>query len=146
MLLAAGLEGQTHWMHVNQALGWRVDTGRSALALALGCSAGWLEAPTKWWEPHRLTARGWDMLSRVLNHRREDGETFPFEIPGKDQLTRGNLAGWLAIECQEELWACFGNAKPSSAMAEPGELDDDLDLDALYEGIRRRRILGDEEE
>ena len=146
MLFAAGLEGQTHWMHVNQALGWRVDTGRSALALALGCSAGWFDAPEKWWEPHRLTAQGWDTLWEALNHRREDGETFPFEVPVKNQLTCGGLAGWLANESCEELWACFGDLKLSSAMLEAGESDDDLDLDALYEGIRRRQILGDEEE
>ena len=55
---AASIFGYVNWMYLNQALGWRIETTRVGLVLALLVRIGGLKPTGAWNEPHILTKRG----------------------------------------------------------------------------------------
>ena len=148
VLLAASLEGKTHWMHSNQALGWRVDTGRSALALALASLAGWLKPPATWWGTHELTPAGCQVVNEVIGFRKRTGSTFPLTESILEMRPGLQLTGWLLAEDPDALFGCLDRGNRALEMRGEQSLSDreeELDIDALYEQLKRKDIFSEEE-
>ena len=57
-LAAASIFGYVNWMYLNQALGWRIETTRVGLVLALLVRIGALKPTGAWSGPHILTKCG----------------------------------------------------------------------------------------
>jgi hypothetical protein len=57
-LAAASVFGFVNWMYLNQALGWRVETTRVGLVLAVLIKIGALKPTGDWNDPHMLTKLG----------------------------------------------------------------------------------------
>ena len=148
VLLAASLEGKTHWMHSNQALGWRVDTGRSALALALASLAGWLKPPANWWETHELTPAGCQVVNEIIRFRKRTGGTLTLTESILEMRPSLQLTGWLLTEDPDALFGCLNCGNRTFELYGEQNLSDsgeELDIDALYEQLRRKDIFSEEE-
>ena len=65
-LAAASVFGYVNWMYLNQALGWRIETTRVGLVLALLVRIGGLKPTGAWHEPHILTKRGREISRSIF--------------------------------------------------------------------------------
>lgn len=66
-LAAATVYGFVNWMFLNQSLGWRVETTRVGLVLAILVRIGALKPTGAWSEPHLLTKRGREIGRSLLS-------------------------------------------------------------------------------
>ena len=69
VLAAASVYGYTSWMHANLAVGWRLETTRIAVALAVLVHAGALNPSDNWYELHNITDSGKELFSLLHNYR-----------------------------------------------------------------------------
>lgn len=65
-LAVARVFGQTNWMQMNQGLGWRIETTRVVLVLALLVHAGALSPIGDWYQAHQITLRGQKLFREMV--------------------------------------------------------------------------------
>ena len=68
-LLIFAIEGYSHWMHVNQGLGWRIESQRVVLVLYFLVEAGLIEPIGNWDGRHEMTTLGWSECRRFVSRR-----------------------------------------------------------------------------
>lgn len=78
-LAAASIYGSVNWMFLNQALGWRVETSRVAVILAVLIRSGVFCPTRRWTNCHRFTERGKE-LARTLLSRSFLDEDLPTDV------------------------------------------------------------------
>lgn len=123
-LCAASICGDTNWMHVNQALGWRIETRRVATVLALLVQLGALHPTGEWTERHSLTTSGKELLKLMLSS--SDAKELVL-IPDRN----ANL-GWTG---KWEFQQLLSRVTDSDNVSGP-TLDND-EIDDLYEFLLR---------
>lgn len=131
-LCAASICGDTNWMHVNQALGWRIETRRVATVLALLLQLGALHPVGGWTERHRLTISGIELLKTMLS---SSGTKDMVLLPDRD-----TELWWTAKwEFQELLSRVKDSDHVSEATLDTNIADSD-EIDDLYESLLRESV------
>ncbi len=143
-LVAASIMGKTNWMHLNQALGWRIETTRTVVVLGTLIHAGCLRPEGKWYETHFLTQHGRHVLTKMLEARVADMSIDPSLIDPNS--APGSEVGWASEYSAEELISKLAKNEDRESGAE--NASDGDELDALYDSILRQSIAGihDDEE
>ena len=128
-LCAASVCGSTNWMHVNQALGWRIETRRVATVLALLIHLGALYPTGSWTERHSLTVRGTELLKLMLS-----------SLSANELVLQPDSDAELGWAAKWDFAELLSRVTDSVRAVEP-DLDtvavDDDEIDDLYESILR---------
>ncbi len=138
---AASIFGYVNWMYLNQALGWRIETTRVGLVLALLVRIGGLKPTGAWNEPHILTKRGREIsrsiFGRSILSSGEDRNTLVDLL--EEPVGHGNEFGWAEELDFDQL---LNQITDMSGQQEDGPDvvgEEDSAIEAGYEGF-----MGDE--
>lgn len=137
-LVISSIKGTTNWMHINQGLGWRIQTTRVALVLAILIHIGALRPAGKWFENHILTDIGKSFLKKLslirlnqkeIKHILE--EAYVCNIPALD-------LGWAKefsfIQLEEKI------VYVKNEMSSTIEPEEGVDLDSFYRTSQKYKI------
>ena len=150
-LAAASVFGVVNWMYLNQALGWRIETSRVAVVMAVLIRIGALKPIGAWNESHVLTERGRQIARSIL------GRSAIFSPdPAKNMLdwleefneSEGEW-GWAGVFRFDELVLQIAEVGGCPENESDGLVEDDSgdDLKVAYEGFMGdalRELIGDE--
>ncbi|MET0002058.1 MAG: sigma factor-like helix-turn-helix DNA-binding protein [Candidatus Thiodiazotropha sp.] len=142
-LATAAVEGATNWMHLNQGLGWRIETKRVELIIALLVHAGILRPEGQWFEKHTLTDWGRKLFEELHLYRWKETGTNEF-ISMIRSGTHGDIdLGWAEKYPLEDLWEKISDAEEAEmGLVVSAEVDDfgDLELDDVLSSVSRSHI------
>jgi hypothetical protein len=142
-LAASSVSGCVNWMYLNQALGWRIETTRVGLVLAVLIWIGALKPTGAWTQSHVLTRRGRDMFLSIChrpNLLTPDARKVMMDFL-EDRIEAKAEAGWAAeYEFDQLLNQITGisNDQPDGADALDQE---ENDIAAAYEGVMADELL-----
>lgn len=142
-LLATSINGTTNWMHLNQALGWRVESTRVGLLLAILVHCGALAPSGDWFRPHAITDSGIRLLFELRNDDVSNPSVELIRAEMEAATVAGFETGWATRFTGDELLEKIRSQELVRAEGEAAEDDGDgveMDLDAAYEMIMRQEL------
>jgi len=141
-LAAASVFRYVNWMYLNQALGWRVETTRVALILAVLVRIGALKPIGAWSEPHMLTKTG-RRISRAIFGRagfsmEESRKTIKDFLD--ESVETGTASGWAAGYGFDQLLSQITDAsdQPDHVPSSLGE--EEFDIEFAYDGLMGEQL------
>lgn len=116
--------------YANAGMGWRIDTGRTWVPLALLTAAGMLNPKGAWFATHELSTAGEVLLARCRAHADVNA------LLAAELLPSLQPRGWVS----EHLLAVAKESCAWDASAPIDEPMDDLSIDAILERSRKQSI------
>lgn len=147
-LVAADISGSTSWVHLNQALGWRIETTRVAVILAVLIHLGALEPPDDWYRTHILTDRGRALLEQAVARRGSINDMAPKLLSQKhnaEECLDKSKLGWAKIFSIDELSQLIIEKPSDDVCSEPplsnadGDLNEE-ELESMFAALEKKRL------
>ena len=136
-LAAASVFGYVNWMYLNQGLGWRVETSRVAVVMAVLVRIGALKPIGQWSEPHILTKRGREIAKLIIGRSivppAEPRMTIMDCLEECDEANRE--FGWARSYCWDQLVLQITDCSGDLAHDFDTSGEENLDIEAAYEGF-----------
>jgi len=139
VLAAAEISGVSNWMQANQALGWRVETRRVALLLAILVHIGALQADNQWFRTHILTEKGREILHVLLSGRAKSNDN-SYNVPITLIAAEIEDLGWAKQFTFEEIINKLDTKDKYITQDLPNKNDDEIDLESFYSEISIQKL------
>lgn len=136
-LAVARVFGQTNWMQMNHGLGWRIETTRVVLILALLVHAGALRPTGDWYQAHQITPRGQELFKEMVAAVGQGEPTAAHHdlllayIPSAQEL--GWAREYEASHLVDRI--AFESSTGEHKAVPPDTEDEDIDLDELLGNV-----------